>query len=46
MAITTYGDVLPRQAAFVAATALEHVQPILVLSKFADTKPIPMNHGK
>ncbi len=43
MAITTYGDINQRTADYVAKTMLDHAEPILVLSKFAQIKPIPGN---
>lgn len=40
---TTYGDISQRTAAFAAVDMLEHAEPILVLSKFGQSKPLPMN---
>jgi len=43
MAITTYGDIGQRTAAYAAAEMLSHAEPILVLSKFGQSKPLPKN---
>lgn len=43
MSMTTYGDLNQRSADYVAKTMLTHAEPILVLSKFAQIKPIPKN---
>ncbi len=43
---TTYGDISQRTAAWAATDMLEHAEPILVLSKFGKTKPIPKNKAK
>jgi len=43
MAITKYGDISPRTAAYAAAEMLKRAQPYLVLQQFAQTKPIPAN---
>lgn len=43
MAATTYGDISQRTAAYAEKTMLEHAEPILVLEKFADAKPLPKN---
>lgn len=40
---TTYGDISQRTAAWAAVKALSHAQPILVLSKFGQSKPLPRN---
>lgn len=40
---TTYGDISQRTAAYAAVNALTHAQPILVLSKFGQSKPLPRN---
>lgn len=40
---TKYGDINQRTAAYVEMTMLEHAEPILVLDKFAQTKPLPKN---
>lgn len=41
--VTTYGEINQRTAAWVATEMLSHAEPILVLSKFGQTKPIPKN---
>lgn len=46
MATTTYGDISQRTAAHAAANMLRHVEPVLVLSKFGQTKPIPRNKAE
>lgn len=43
MATTKYGDISQRTAAYAEVTMLEHAEPILVLEKFAQTKPLPKN---
>lgn len=43
MAATEYGDLSQRTAAWAAKEMLAHAEPILVLSKFGQTKPIPKN---
>jgi N4-gp56 family major capsid protein len=43
MAATKYGDISQRTAAYVEAKMLEHAEPIIVLEKFADAKPLPKN---
>jgi len=43
MATTTYGDISQRTAAWAAAQMLSHAEPILVLSKFGQSKPLPKN---
>ena len=40
---TTYGDINQRTAVWAEGTMLEHAEPILVLDKFGDTKPLPKN---
>ena len=40
---TTYGDINQRTAVWAEGTMLEHAEPILVLEKFADVKPLPKN---
>jgi N4-gp56 family major capsid protein len=46
MATTTYGDISQRTAAHAAANMLSHAEPVLVLSKFGQTKPIPRNKAE
>jgi N4-gp56 family major capsid protein len=43
MPITTYGDISQRTANWAAAQMLKHAEPVLVLNKFGQTKPIPKN---
>ena len=43
MTRTTYGDINQRTAAYAYHTMLEHAEPVSVLGKFGDTKPIPRN---
>jgi len=43
MADTTYGVIDQRTAAWAATEALAHAEPIAVLSKFGQVKPIPKN---
>ena len=46
MAITTYGDISQRTAYYAAATMLAHAEPIIVLGKFGQTRPLPKNKAK
>lgn len=46
MAITTYGDVSPRIGAYAAVQMLKHAEPILVLEKLAQVRPMPQNKGQ
>lgn len=43
MSTTVYGDISPRTAAYAAAEMLAHAEPVLVLSKFGQNKPLPKN---
>jgi len=43
MAQTSYGSISQRTAAWAATEMLEHAEPILVLSKFGQSKPVPKN---
>ncbi|NOQ36071.1 MAG: N4-gp56 family major capsid protein [Methylococcaceae bacterium] len=43
MAQTSYGDISQRTAGHAAEIMLEHAEPILVLSKFGLSKPMPKN---
>ncbi len=43
MALTTYAGLSQRTNAWAAATMLSHAEPILVLSKFGQSKPLPKN---
>ena len=40
---TTYGSISQRTAAWAATEMLAHAEPILVLSKFGQNKPLPKN---
>jgi len=40
---TTYGDIGQRTAVWAEGTMLEHAEPILVLDKFGESKPLPKN---
>lgn len=40
---TTYGDINQRTAAWAATEALSHAEPVIVLNKFGQMKPIPKN---
>jgi N4-gp56 family major capsid protein len=40
---TTYGDISQRTAVWAEIKMLEHAEPILVLDKFGDVKPLPKN---
>lgn len=43
MAQTSYGSISQRTAAWAATEMLSHAEPILVLSKFGQSKPLPAN---
>ena len=43
MPMTTYGDISQRTAAYAAVEMLAHAEPILVLGKFGQSKPLPKN---
>lgn len=43
MAGSTYGDINQRTAAWAATEMLEHARPIIVLSDYGQSKPIPKN---
>ena len=43
MANTSYGTISQRTAAWAATEMLSHAEPILVLSKFGQSKPLPSN---
>ena len=45
MAITNYGDVTHRIGMYAAVKMLKHAEPILVLEKFAQPRPMPQNKG-
>ncbi len=46
MAVTVYGDITPRTAAFAVAKMLVRAQPYLVLEKFLQPFPLPKNSTK
>lgn len=41
--ITTYGDISPRTAAYAAKEMLKRAEPLLVLEKFGQARPLPKN---
>lgn len=41
--MSTYGDIGTRTAAYAAKEMLKHAEPVIVLDKFAMTKPLPKN---
>lgn len=43
MASTNYGDISQRTAAWAATEMLSHAEPVVVLGKFAQSKPLPKN---
>ncbi|WP_019558484.1 N4-gp56 family major capsid protein [Thioalkalivibrio sp. ALE12] len=43
MALTEYGDISPRTAAYAAKEMLKRGMPYLVLEKFGQSKPLPKN---
>ena len=43
MAMTTYGDVTPRTAAYVVVELLKRAMPYLCLEKFGQAKSLPGN---
>lgn len=43
MAISAFGDISNRTAAFAAVDMLSHAEPVSVLSKFGLSKPLPKN---
>ena len=44
--VTTYGDLSPRVGTYAVANFLEHVQPALMLEKFARVEELPKNKGQ
>ena len=46
MAITAYGDVSPRIGVYAAVKMLKHAEPILILEKFSQARPMPQNKGQ
>lgn len=45
MAAITYGSISQRTAVWAAREMLAHAEPVLVLSKFGASKPLPMNRA-
>lgn len=43
---TTYGDINQRTAAWAATVMLRHAEPVIVLQKFGQTKPMPKNKAQ
>lgn len=43
MATTKYTDISPRTQVYVEAKMLAHAEPVLILNKLGQTKPIPQN---
>ncbi len=43
MVATTYSDISQRTTVYAEGKMLEHAEPILVLDKFGDSKPLPKN---
>lgn len=46
MAGSTYGDINQRTAAWAATEMLEHARPIIVLSDYGQSKPMPRNKAE
>ena len=46
MALTVYGDITPRQAAFSVANLLKRAMPYMMLERFGQAYPIPRNNTK
>jgi len=46
MATTKYTDISPRTQVHAVAQMLAHAEPILVLNKFAQVKPVPQNKAQ
>jgi N4-gp56 family major capsid protein len=44
--MSTYGDISQRTAAWAATEMLDHAEPVIVLGKFGQTKPIPKNKAQ
>lgn len=44
--VSTYGDISPRVGIYAVANFLEHVQPVLILEKFAKMEAVPKNKGQ
>lgn len=46
MALTAYGDISPRTAAFAVKDLLKRGMPYMILEKFGQSKPLPSNSSK
>jgi N4-gp56 family major capsid protein len=46
MSATTYGDISQRTAAWAADQMLRHAEPVNILQKFGQSKPIPKNKAE
>lgn len=46
MALTVYGDITPRQAAFSVANLLTRAMPYMMIERFGQAYPIPRNNTK
>lgn len=46
MPTTTYGDINQRTAAYASAEMLAHAEPVMILSRFGVTKPMPKNKSE
>jgi N4-gp56 family major capsid protein len=46
MAGSTYGDINQRTAAYAAVEMLEHARPIIVLTDYGQSKPLPKNKAE
>jgi N4-gp56 family major capsid protein len=44
--MTTYGDINQRTAVYAAVEMLRHAEPVIVLNRFAQSKPLPGNTAK
>lgn len=44
--MTTYGDISQRTAAYAAVDMLNHAEPVSVLAKFGQPKPLPKNKAE
>ena len=44
--VTKYGDISARTGVYAVAGLLKHAEPIIVLNKFGQTKPIPQNRSQ
>jgi N4-gp56 family major capsid protein len=46
MPITTYGDISPRVGQYASVQMLAHAEPIVILDKLAQARPMPANKGQ